>query len=126
IIGWVAKILMDRDDYTADEQRHGLRIRGDCENIRVEGLESSNTGGDGFYVGSSDSSSGVPTNVYLIGLKGDNNRRQGLSIQSARHLRVIDCQFTNTDGTSPESGIDIEPDSATDVLDDIVIRNVRT
>jgi len=87
-------------------------------------LECSNCGGDGFYVGN-----GTPdycTNIILRDVIGDANSRQGLSITSVKGLRVINSRFTNTSGNSPESGIDIEPDSNDDFLEDIIIENCFT
>lgn len=118
IVGHGAKLLMTRADYVTGEHRHGCTIR-DATNVRIEGLESSNTGGDGFYVGGGGDNPCY--NVKLLGVIADNNRRQGLSITSCRGLRVIDGRFTNTNGTAPAAGIDIEPNAGTDLLDDVVI-----
>jgi len=126
IIGWGAKVLMDRADYPQDEQRHGVMIRGDCENICIEGLESSNCGGDGFFIGQHASQSVFPQYVRLVGCKADNNRRQGLSITSGRHIYIVDCVFSNSNGTAPQAGIDIEPDASHFVLQDIRLENVTT
>ncbi|HEX7103951.1 MAG TPA: hypothetical protein VF201_15005, partial [Nitrolancea sp.] len=125
IIGYGAKLLMDRNDYTTGEQRHGLQIRGSCTNICVEGLESSNMGGDGFFVGTNNGAK-VPTNVRILNCKADNNRRQGMSITCARDLLVFGGSFTRTSGTLPQSGIDIEPDSPTYPLERIRLVNVHT
>ena len=51
------------------------------------------------------------------------NHRQGLSVISAENLLVENCVFSNTDGTPPEAGIDLEPDSADERLVNCVIRN---
>ena len=40
-----------------------------------------------------------------------NNRRQGLTIGRSRRVQVLDSEFSNTAGTPPAAGIDIEPDS---------------
>ena len=40
----------------------------------------------------------------------DNNRRQGLSIVEADGVLVTDSIFSNTHGTRPSAGIDLEPD----------------
>jgi hypothetical protein len=41
----------------------------------------------------------------------DNNRRQGCSICSAYNVKIINSIFSNTNGTLPQSGIDVEPNS---------------
>lgn len=122
IYGQGAKLLMDRADYPTGEQRHGVYIYGP-RNVLIDGLESSNSGGDGFYIGGS---AGDPaTNVVLRNCKGDNNRRQGLSVVNARNFRDIDGEYTNTNGTAPSAGVDIEPNSTTDVLEDIKLIRTR-
>jgi len=49
-------------------------------------------------------------NVTFDGVIADNNRRQGLSIIDARNVTVRNSVFSNTHGTRPSAGIDIEPD----------------
>jgi hypothetical protein len=122
IVGWGAKVQMVRADYTSGEQRHGVRIYG-AQNVTIEGLESSSTGGDGYYVGGD---AGDPaTRIKLIGVVADDNRRQGLSVVNARHFRAVDCLFQNTNGTAPCAGYDIEPNATTDVLEDIKMIRCR-
>lgn len=123
IIGHGARVIANRADYTTGEQRHGVFIA-DAHNVRIEGLESSGHGGDGFYIGGV---AGFPsTDISLIGVAADNNRRQGLSIVSGARVYVSDGEFSNTKGTRPEFGIDLEPNSALDVLQDITILRPRT
>ena len=55
----------------------------------------------------------------------DNNYRQGLSITSAQHLKVDHCWFSNTKGTPPAYGVDLEPFRPTQRLVDIVFENCR-
>lgn len=122
IIGWGAEITMVRADYGSGEQRHGVFIYG-AQNVLIEGLASNDCGGDGFYVGGAN---GDPaTNVILRNCSGDNNRRQGLSVVNARHFRDYDGQWTNTTGTAPSAGIDIEPNGTTDVMEDVKIIRPR-
>lgn len=123
ISGLGARVVADRADYSTDEWRHGVYIYG-ARRVLVEGLESSSHGGDGFYIGGPP---GNPsTDVILKGCRADNNRRQGLSITSARRVRVVDCEFMNTRGTAPQFGIDIEPNDPIDYADDIVILRPMT
>lgn len=123
IIGWGAQLLADRATYTTGEQRHGVLIFG-SDHVTIEGLESSGHGGDGFYIGGP---TGAPsTDIVLRGCKADNNRRQGLSITSARRVYIVDCEFADTHGTAPEFGIDLEPNYPTDMLDDINFLQVET
>jgi hypothetical protein len=123
IVGWGARLVAERANYTTGEQRHGVLIFG-SQHVMIEGLESSGHGGDGFYIGGP---TGAPsTDVVLRGCKAGNNRRQGLSITSARRIYVVDCEFADTNGTAPEFGIDLEPNYPTDLLDDINFLRVET
>lgn len=118
ISGSGAKVLGGRSIYPPGEMRHGVWIWG-ATNVVIQGLESSENAGDGFYIGGP---AGQPSNdILLDGCLASQNRRQGLSITSARNVNVVDCQFQYTNGTAPQFGIDLEPDTADDFLDHILI-----
>lgn len=121
ISGLGARITSERGDYTSGEQRHCIY---GAKRVVIEGLESSSHGGDGFYIGGDPST--PAEDVTLRGCRADNDRRQGLSITSARRVRVIDCEFVNTNGTAPEFGIDLEPDYPFEVLEDITFLRPQT
>jgi hypothetical protein len=111
-------VLGDRNAYPPGEYRHGVFING-ATNVVIAGLQSSNNAGDGFYIGGNP---GEPSqNIVLSGCLASNNRRQGLSIVSARNVYVVNCQFQYTQGTAPEFGIDLEPDYPNQFLDQIRI-----
>jgi hypothetical protein len=123
IEGLGAMVVSRRSDYTSDEWRHGVYVFG-AQRVLIEGLESSSHGGDGFYIGGPP---GNPsTDIIIKGCKAENNRRQGLSITSARRVRIVDCEFVNTNGTAPEFGIDLEPNEPTDYMEDIILLRPRT
>lgn len=123
ISGQGARVIADRGDYTTGEQRHGVYIFG-ARRVLIEGLESSGQGGDGFYIGGP---SGSPsTDIMLSGCSANNNRRQGLSVTSARRVRIVDSEFMSTNGTAPQFGIDLEPNSTLDVMDQITILRPQT
>lgn len=48
--------------------------------------------------------------TVIDGVNCHHNYRQGLSIASASSLLVVDSQFTDTNGTLPMCGVDLEPD----------------
>jgi len=118
ISGYGAKVLGARNAYPPGEQRHGVFISG-ANNVVIDGLESSNNAGDGFFIGGSPAP--PSQNIVLSDCVASNNRRQGLSIVNARNVYVVNCQFQYTQGTAPEFGIDLEPDYPTDYLDQIRI-----
>jgi hypothetical protein len=123
IVGLGARVVGDRSRYTTGEWRHGVYIYG-ASRVLIDGLESSSQGGDGFYIGGP---AGRPsTDVQIRGCRADDNRRQGLSITSARRVQIVDCEFTSTHGTAPEFGVDLEPNAGYDTLDHIVILRAQT
>ncbi len=113
---------------TADEYRHIFGIFG-CTNVKIFGAKASNSGGDGFAISGSIGVGGVNTysqDIILRDCWAYNNRRGGIGITSVKGLTVDNCKATNTDGTSPEFGIAVEPNDETAILQDIVINNPNT
>ncbi|KAA6440699.1 right-handed parallel beta-helix repeat-containing protein [Dyadobacter flavalbus] len=110
--------------YTSGEQRHIFIMLG-VKNVTIEGIAANNSGGDGFYIGSSPTQK-FSENVKLINISADNNRRQGLSIISGKNIEVISPVFSNTNGTAPSAGIDIEPNYPDEFLEGIRITNPIT
>lgn len=124
--GYGATLRMRKKDYehppyAKAEWRMGVSIRG-CKNVHIAGLRVESTGGDGFYVDGGGSRLWSEDIVIRHCISND-NYRQGISVISAVNLLVEDCVFSNTSGTAPESGIDIEPDSPKQRLVNCVIRN---
>jgi Right handed beta helix region len=123
IVGNGAKVVEDRADYTSAEGRHGVAI-GKVSDVTIEGLEASDTGGDGFYIGGPPNK--PATDISLVNCVARNNRRNGLSIVNGRHIDVINSTFAETKGTLPMFGVDLEPNRTADVLDGILLYGVRT
>jgi hypothetical protein len=57
------------------------------------------------------SNCGNSSNVRILNCLADNNRRQGCSITGLVGGVIDGCVFTRTNGTAPQSGIDVEPDA---------------
>lgn len=116
------QIIGDRDYHigTSGEHGYGIAIQG-CDNALVKNTNISNCWGDGLIVGGS--SGKVSTNVTIKSVVSDNNRRQGMSIFNVNGLLIDSCQFSNTKGTKPGDGIDIEPDGG--VAENITITNCK-
>ena len=132
IIGYGAVLKMERDvyakpPYSKSEHRHILNIRG-CHNLTVKGLTCTESGGDGIFIGGGKRINRIhypPTNITLKDVKCIRNYRQGLSVITVRGLLCENCDFSETAGTPPESGIDFEPNWPDESLQDIVIKNCR-
>ncbi|RKN84304.1 right-handed parallel beta-helix repeat-containing protein [Paenibacillus ginsengarvi] len=116
-----ATLRMNKTAFTSGEQAHCIDISG-SRNVVIEQLNCNDSGGDGFYIGNYEVVSGVGPckNIVLRDCSADNNRRQGLSVISVEDLLVDHCRFTNTKGTAPEAGVDIEPNGQSEYL-----RNIR-
>ena len=93
------------------EQCHGIAIRMGS-NIKLVNVHSNLNRGDGLYIGNIRIESNKdysPSNIEVVNCVFDNNHRQGTSITRANGVRYSKCQFINTEGTAPQSGLDIEP-----------------
>lgn len=111
----------NQPDYTFSEHRHCISFRG-AHNIVIRDLTIRSSGGDGIYI-SSSSRRGPCRNVLIENVVSDNHHRQGISIISAVDLAIRNCKFTNTSGTAPQCGIDLEPNNSKDMLVNNVIEN---
>ena len=107
---------------TKGEWGHGVMIRG-ASRVTVRNVTISQCWGDGISVGGFHRKGQpvIPSSDILIdNVRCRGNRRQGLTIGRSRRVRVVDSEFSDTHGTKPEYGIDIEPD-APGTADDITI-----
>jgi hypothetical protein len=126
IRGYGACLRMHKRDYQKPpykpaEWRMGIALRG-CRHVLSEGLRVEGSGGDGFYVdGGGDR--GWSEDITLRNCTAYDHHRQGVSVISAANLLIENCEFSNTWGTAPEAGIDLEPDTESQRLANCVIRN---
>ena len=117
---------MRKSEYVAEhstdnsEWRHCLDIEG-ASNVTISGISCNQSGGDGIYV--ADGAAGPSQNVTIANSVFDQNFRQGFSLISGVHIFVSNCYFTNTSGTAPEAGIDIEPNTPNNTVADVHITN---
>ena len=111
--------------YLKAEWRAGIWIGG-CKNVTLAGLEVTETGGDGLYV---DDLRKVGTSllasrdIHVHDCVFDRNYRQGLSVISVINLLVERCTFSNTNGTDPQAGVDLEPDLPSNFLTNVTFRD---
>jgi GH18 family chitinase len=114
--------------YNRSEDRHALTLDG-CTKVSILGLTIKSSGGDGIYMTGVGELAGNPAgynrDVLIQDVVSDDNHRQGMSVISVVGLKVINCTFSNTNGTAPQAGIDFEPNVGADRLEDIVLDNVR-
>lgn len=108
------EIIGERDAHlgSTGEWGHGIMIRG-ASRVTVSNLRVSRCWGDGISIGglARVGAEGRPsTDILIANVVSRGNRRQGLTIGRSRRVRVVDSEFSDTHGTKPEYGIDIEPD----------------
>jgi Pectate lyase superfamily protein len=96
----------------------GIRIEGGAKHVTVSGVTSRKMWGDGFYVEDAN-------DTKFCGVTSDGNRRQGLSIIEADGVLVTDSVFSNTHGTRPSAGIDLEPDHPSQQIVNLRIQNSK-
>lgn len=92
------------------------------KNIKLYKSNISQFWGDGIYIGRNQGKSSQ--NIQIIGSILDNNRRNGISIISGSNILIKNTILSNTNGTSPEYGIDIEPNGHGDNIQDIILDRV--
>jgi polygalacturonase len=126
------RILGERDAHlgSTGEWGHGIALYG-AKRVTVRDIHISRCWGDGISIGGKrvnpkdKGEAPAPSeDVVLANVTCTGNRRQGLSIGHSRDVRVYDCEFSDTAGTKPECGIDMEPDAARDV-ERVLVENCR-
>lgn len=122
IEGYGATMRMNKNEYTSGEGRHALVIEG-SNNFTIKGLTIRDSGGDGIYIGSGVQ--GYSRNITVEDVLSTNNRRQGMSIISAQDVYVRNSTFENSNGTLPETGVDLEPNEPSERLVNINFTNCK-
>ncbi|MCX7513930.1 right-handed parallel beta-helix repeat-containing protein [Frateuria hangzhouensis] len=106
------RVVGEREGHTGEggEWGYGINIQA-SHNVKVSGTHISNCWGDGIWIGALGKGvfQVVSSDVTIENVVSTNNRRQGMSIGPCKRVRIIDCTFSDTHGTKPESGIDLEP-----------------
>lgn len=113
-------------EYSQGEWRHCLMILS-SDNISVKNMLCAESGGDGIYIGVSNSTPRkISKNVTISKVVCDKNHRQGISVIAAIDLLIEDTVMSNTSGTAPMAGIDFEPNKPHETLSNCVVRNCIT
>jgi parallel beta-helix repeat protein len=98
----------ERSTHTGTGGEYGMGVWvASSQHVVFEGVTFKECWGDGIFIGGSQGSK----DITLCNVVSDHNRRQGLSIQKADGVIIRNSTFKNTAGTSPEAGIDLEPES---------------
>lgn len=122
----------DPAKYTPSEWRHVLDVRG-SKGVTITGGTYAESGGDGIYLGPwvTDDAAWANSkkhtsneNITIRRAVCDNNFRQGISVVACVGCVIEDSVLKNTNGTSPQAGIDIEPEYQDPI--DVTVRRCRS
>ncbi|MFK7696027.1 right-handed parallel beta-helix repeat-containing protein [Paenibacillus sp. HJGM_3] len=107
---------------TTGEWGMGISIRS-SRNVTVRDTIVRDCWGDGIYIGTDDSQNPriECEHVKILHVTCENNRRQGMSVTACIGGIAFASRFNKTNGTEPQSGIDLEPNSTVVVTDFAVI-----
>ena len=127
--GGGSRLAMRRADYANpalyahSEDRCALCLS-EVVGARILDILIEDTGGDGVYIAGGYHS--PSTDVELLRVTTVRAYRNGLSVTNARDVVVRDCSFLNTSGTPPEAGVDLEPNTATDYMQNVTFVNIQS
>lgn len=110
----------DREEHVGEtgEWGHGINLKG-AENIYIS-TTIKDCWGDGIYVGGD----AIPSkNIIVEKTVATNNRRQGISLVHGENIHLINSDFSDTNGTLPHSGIDIEPANTSEWVKHVKVLN---
>jgi hypothetical protein len=112
------QIVGERDKHlgTEGEGGHCIRIKG-SQRVTIRDIRCSRGWGDGISVGpvaNYQSRFTYSKDVAVANVVCTGNRRNGLSIGNVIGMKVYDSEFSDTNGTAPQCGIDVEPDKDID------------
>jgi parallel beta-helix repeat protein len=103
------------------EWRMGIFLRGSTD-VEISATEVLDCWGDGIYIG--DFRGQPSKRITVRDCIFRRNRRQGMSITACEIALVESCQFLDTQGASPQAGVDVEPNAKKSVSQ-VVFRNCQ-
>ncbi len=115
-------IIGDRKSHfgNSGEWGMGITIKG-SKNVRLIYPNISSCWGDGIYITHSKRSSSE--NILIDHAMLDYNRRNGITIISGQNVKITNAIISNTHGTLPMSGIDIEPNDNKSTVNNVLIKS---
>lgn len=114
----------DRDTHQYTPQRtaalsthewgHGIQVYGSSK-LTIRDMLLTDLTGDGMSLSAlnvdEDPELEPCDDIVVVGVRSIRNRRQGISVGRVTNCLIRRCELAYTSGTSPECGIDIEPES---------------
>lgn len=115
----------DEHDYSTIQSSHewgfGIDIRS-SKNIHVKNLEITDMTGDGIFLMSYFNTENITDNVVISNCNIHDCRRQGISIIHAKNVTINNNEIRNIEGTAPGLAIDIEPEDASQSIENVMIK----
>jgi hypothetical protein len=102
----------------------GIMVAG-CVNVWIDHLITQNCWGDGVYLRQNSALSTRSQNIYLNNVTSNLNRRQGMSLVDVNGIIVESSVFSNTSGSAPQAGIDIEPGGSGNAVNNVQIESCQ-
>ena len=111
----------DRSTHTGATGEWGqcISVIGGSDKIYIHDINLKNAWGDGIYFNTC-------SNVTTARVHVDNVRRNGYSLIATTNFLSEDDFIENTNGTAPQCGVDIEPNTSANVLDNVVFNRLST
>ena len=106
---WTGPTVVNGVITNTKEKGHNIAVFG-CNNFIIKNTTTRKATGDGISIGRLNSDS-VSSFGYVDNVISTQNRRQGLSIGRSDNIHVTNSTFSQTQGTAPQAGIDVEPDN---------------
>ena len=119
-------IVGDRLIHTgsAGEWGHGINVKGSTR-IVINNANVSNCWGDGVYIGSDGADTGtISESIYITNSVISNSRRNDCSVTHADGVYIDNCDFINANGTAPQAGLCLEPNTG-DTVDNVFVSSSR-
>lgn len=105
-----------------NQHRHQVSVHGNYSNIVVRNCEFYNIIGDGVYINvGSGGNNGHTIEVRDCTFTAANNNRNGVSVTSGTNVHVHHNTFTNMARPDMPGAIDVERNSASDIIADILV-----
>lgn len=123
ILGFDNTLAMNKPEYEGGEWRHVISIRG-CKNVTIKNLKLLSSGGDGIYIAGSKKNN-YSLNILVDNIMAVDNYRQGLSLISGKNIQITRSVFSETSGTLPSAGVDIEPNSPRDIIQNVIFQDCK-
>jgi polygalacturonase len=123
-------IIGDRDAHvgTTGEGGMGIRVQGSKRGT-IKNTFASKCWGDGIVIGPWKQGGFIYSDDIIVSnVICTQNRRNGMSVGNATNVRTYDSDFTYSNGTSPQCGVDVEPDPDTmtgGYCDNVYFENCR-